>query len=761
MRLRPNLYVSRKADRGTTMSRTQPTLTSIPVDVFDDMRRGNTAPIQRCETRLALSASLCSSATMELIDAIQPHAWPQQIVAGPDMPSVPDPDVHASNIDGGGPSNGTDGGLLDQAHLLQQQNNLTGAGQTVAVIDSGVAWDHVSLGGGFGPGYRVVGGWDFAENDADPYDDGPSGYHGTHVAGLLAGSMDGFAGVAPEADIVALRVFDDNGYGELQWIESALQWVHDSQSNFESPITTVNLSLGAALNDSNRDYAMGMLDDELQLLHEDGILVFAAAGNDYDPSGNSGFDDILYPASSQYVTAVSAIDDNQTLSDFAQRQAGILAAEGRGVTSAVPEHVFGWDGTVDDLAQLNGTSMATPQVAAASMLIREAMVEHGLQPTATEVLARLEGATTSHVDSQSGQTYRTIDLDAAVADLIDAPDNDESQDSPRSSILATNDSEQFVLDLRDGMKVTIGDQTYDLAASEDGSPIILDGSGGADSLTILGSDGAERLRLSPDATDSEGNSRTSRIMLGGVEIALRGFEDVRFDGGGGNDRVTLFDSVNDDSLESHPSHAVLSGVGYRFEVNAVSRTYVHATSGGDDIAYLYDSVGDDQLAVQPQFTSLRGTNTDGSESFQSAYGFESVYAYANNGGYDSADLQDSSGDDVLTISPTRSLVSSEGYQVSARGFENVAANAIAGGDDTVRIYSDEANSQWHRTDDLTQWSSADGATRQARGFENVEAFENFEPVDLSPQSLIAPLTDDEDEWLAAQRQVFERLGEAT
>src|SRR5687768_10301846 len=46
---------------------------------------------------------------------------------------------------------------------------LTGKGQTVVVIDSGIAYDHLALGSGFGSNYRVVGGWDFAENDANPY----------------------------------------------------------------------------------------------------------------------------------------------------------------------------------------------------------------------------------------------------------------------------------------------------------------------------------------------------------------------------------------------------------------------------------------------------------------------------------------------------------------------------------------------------------------------------------------------------------------
>ncbi len=64
---------------------------------------------------------------------------------------------------------------------------LRGAGQTVAIIDTGIAYDHLALGGGFGAGYHVVGGWDFTEEkDADPYDDAPAGFHGTHVSGIVA-----------------------------------------------------------------------------------------------------------------------------------------------------------------------------------------------------------------------------------------------------------------------------------------------------------------------------------------------------------------------------------------------------------------------------------------------------------------------------------------------------------------------------------------------------------------------------------------------
>ena len=64
--------------------------------------------------------------------------------------------------------------------LAEQYPHLTGAGQTIAIIDSGIDYMHPELGGGFGPGYKVVDGYDFLDNDADPMDNHG---HGTLIAG--------------------------------------------------------------------------------------------------------------------------------------------------------------------------------------------------------------------------------------------------------------------------------------------------------------------------------------------------------------------------------------------------------------------------------------------------------------------------------------------------------------------------------------------------------------------------------------------------
>lgn len=237
-----------------------------------------------------------------------------------------------------------------------------------------------------------------------------------------------------------------------------------------------------------------------------------------------------------------------------------------------------------------------------------------------------------------------------------------------------------------------------------------------------------------------------------------------FRGGGGPDRVTLYDGPGDDTLRSHSSRVELAGSGFRFEAREVERAYVHATAGGTDTAFLHDSRHDDVLSVRPEFTSLRGGGT-----FQSAYGFDRVYAYATAGGNDTAELYDSGGDDTMSITAQRSILSSAGYRASVRGFDSVIAQAVFGGDDLVRIYADASASDWDTADGLVQWTGNDGAIRAARGFERAFAFERFEPIELTTQSAL----DSPSEWfsgsrgethprdLEARRAIFRSLGQTT
>lgn len=308
-----------------------------------------------------------------------------------------------------------DTNALTGLDIVQQQFGLSGAGQTVAVIDSGITWNHVALGNGYGPGYRVVGGWDFAENDDRPYDDGPAGFHGTHVSGIIGSDDQRALGVAPEVDLVALRVFNDAGQGQLDWVESALQWVHENRDAFENPITTVNISIGTLWNSEDVPN-WGILEDELKQLYDEGILVTASAGNSFTQYHTTG---LSYPASSHYVLPVASVNAEGQLSDFSQRSDRVIGAPGERILSTVPDHLLGRDGKFDDFSTASGTSMASPYVAGASVLVRQAMEMTGWEAINAEVITDHLRTTADRVfDSITGQSYDRLNLAHAIESIL-------------------------------------------------------------------------------------------------------------------------------------------------------------------------------------------------------------------------------------------------------------------------------------------------------------------------------------------------------
>lgn len=317
------------------------------------------------------------------------------------------------------------GQTLTDAHTLTGMDQVlanygfTGTGQTVAVIDSGIAYDHDALGSGLGSQYRVVGGYDFTENDADPYDDGPYGSHGTHVAGIIGSDAAGAPGVASSVDLVGLRVFDDDGAGYFSWVEQALQWVHDNRNAFENPITAVNLSLGASYNGSEPPY-WAMLEEEFAQLEADGIFIAVAAGNDFTSYNTPG---LGYPAASSYVVPVMSVDDNGAMSYFSQRHDRAIAAPGRSVLSSVPDYVGNNDGVANDYARYSGTSMATPYVAGASVIVRQAMEFAGMTGiTQDSIYDLMRNTADTFYDSATSASYLRLNLQAAIDAIMPADD---------------------------------------------------------------------------------------------------------------------------------------------------------------------------------------------------------------------------------------------------------------------------------------------------------------------------------------------------
>ena len=148
--------------------------------------------------------------------------------------------------------------------------NLTrGAGEIIAVLDSGVDLTHPDLVG------NLVPGWDFVSNDSDPDD---YNYHGTHVAGIATAVAEnglGIAGVAPASKVMPVRVLDGDGFGHTSDIAPAIQWAADQG------VGVINMSLSGPPNADDRLIVDAVTDADAK----DTVIV-VAAGNDSADNDN-------------------------------------------------------------------------------------------------------------------------------------------------------------------------------------------------------------------------------------------------------------------------------------------------------------------------------------------------------------------------------------------------------------------------------------------------------------------------------------------
>jgi serine protease len=211
------------------------------------------------------------------------------------------------------------------------ERTLGDAGITIGVVDAGVAYNHPDLQASMAsdPGY------DFISDDSDPAPNASSEYHGTHVAGIAAASIDNGTGVTGigNSTIVSARVLSENG-GPVSAIADGIQYVADRGAD------VINLSLGGGGPSQT-------IDSALTYAVNQGALVVAAAGN----SGQQG---VSYPAANSKCLAVSAIDPDGSLAQYSTYGAEIeLAAPGTNVLSTVP----------GGYGRVSGTSMACPVVA--------------------------------------------------------------------------------------------------------------------------------------------------------------------------------------------------------------------------------------------------------------------------------------------------------------------------------------------------------------------------------------------------------------
>ncbi len=286
-----------------------------------------------------------------------------------------------------------DAAVVHEVDLAQQQTGYDGSGVTVAVIDTGIDSLHVGLddldddNSTHDP--KVIAFYDPVNNpdktngtEIQAYDDQG---HGTHCAGTVAGTgapTYEHAGMAPQANLVGVKVLDSGGSGSFSVVMAGMQWTVENRYKFN--IRAASMSLGgpgpiewtSAEEDSVNRYANEMV--------RAGISMLIAAGN------SAATATIGTPGGAEDVITVGALNKNTAIAEYSSqgpteegRVKPNIAFVGSDVMST--QHNSG-----DGYVAFSGTSMATPGVAGTVALMLQANpdlspfdVRNILQETAT------------------------------------------------------------------------------------------------------------------------------------------------------------------------------------------------------------------------------------------------------------------------------------------------------------------------------------------------------------------------------------------
>ena len=258
---------------------------------------------------------------------------------------------------------------IDFALMTELAGQKQTAETVTAVIDTGVDYTLADL-----KNRMVSTGYDFINNDKNAYDDQG---HGTHVSGIIAAEADNeysMTGINPSTKILPVKVLDSSGYGDTEQIAYGIIYAVDQGADI------INMSLGGGYS--------RVLEYAMKYAHEHGVTIIAASGND-------GFEEVSYPASSKYAISVGATNRLDLVSDYSSYGKDLdLVAPGTDIPSLLP------DGNV---ALMSGTSMAAPHVAAVAGVLKS--INPSLTPKQLETLLTVSADDVSFTEEDMPQYY--------------------------------------------------------------------------------------------------------------------------------------------------------------------------------------------------------------------------------------------------------------------------------------------------------------------------------------------------------------------
>ena len=269
----------------------------------------------------------------------------------------------------------------------------------------------------------------------------------------------------------------------------------------------------------------------------------------------------------------------------------------------------------------------------------------------------------------------------------------------------TDDSDRIAVQLSsDKVTINVNNDSYAFAATEKVAFSVI-GFFGDDRISINGSESKEEIDIRSDS------ARLKGTWFSGL---FYGMEAIDFAGGGNEDIVRFYDHAGDSHLEAKPFEATWSSDGYAHHATEVHRIYAYASNGGQDTASLTGSALRDNFIATPENARLY----DG-DYYIWTEGFDKVNAKANDLGDRAYLYGNANSSDLLTASEHYVHLSGETYSLNAESFRYVTVNGGAGENDIANLVGTHKDDNFHSRPTVATFD-ADDTRIVAKGFEIIE-----------------------------------------